>query len=122
MKTKHEIFHTQCGMLEVVEDIMDTLREKRLFLLDEICGIMNDIFVPDIKDLGFRNAHFSIDDFECEPELYLWFEETSTRNDFGTEEEWWDYQTKNIEICYEYFEDQCSGLDIMCLPHEEYDS
>jgi hypothetical protein len=121
MKTKNEIFHAQCGMLEAVDKIMRVLREKRVDLLDKLCEIMNDIFVSDIEDLGFRNVHFSIDEFECDPELCLWFEETSTRNDFGTEEEWLDYQLKNIEICYDYFEEQCSGLDIICLPREEYD-
>lgn len=121
MKTKNKIFHAQCERLEAVDNAMDALREQRLDLLDEMCGILNDIFVFDIEDLGFRNAHFSIDDFECESGLCLWFEEKSTRNNFETEEEWLDYQTKNIEICYKYFEKKSWGLDIKCLPREGND-
>jgi len=122
MKTKNEIFHQTCGNLEAVDGVMHDLRERRYNLLDELCEIMNDIFVSEIKDLGFRDAHFRIDDFECESELLLLFEENESRKDFATEEKWIDYHAKNIGICYEYFENRCLDLDITCLSREEYDS
>lgn len=120
MATKNESFHEKCGMLEVTETMMHDLRERRCGILDEMCAIMNGIFVSGIKDLGFRDARFTIDDFECEPELLLLFEESYSRKDFKTEEEWLDYQSANIELCYNYFEEQCPSLNIICLSGEEY--
>ena len=122
MKTKNEIFHEKCGMLEVTETMMHELSERRCDILDVVCILMNDIFISEIKDLGFRDAHFSVVDFECKSELLLLFDESYLRKDFETEQKWIDYQTKNSEICYEYFEKQCPDLDITCLPREEYDS
>ena len=121
-KTKNEIFYVTCGNLEAIDGIMYDLRERRYNILDEMCEIMNNIFVSEIKDLGFRDAHFRIEDFECESELVLLFDESYSREDFGIEEKWIYYQLKNIEICYEYFEKECPGLDITCLSREEYDS
>lgn len=109
-------------MLEVVERGMYNLREWHYDLLDEMCKIANNIFVSEIKDLGFRDAHFRIDDFECKPELMLLFEESYSRDAFKTEEEWMDYQSKNIEKCYEYLKERCPSLYIICLPREEYET
>ena len=122
MKTKNEIFYQKCRILKIVEGTMHNLRERRYELLDEVCEIMNDIFISDIKDLGFQDAYFSIDDFECEPELVLRFEEKNSQNDFETEEEWMDYQSNNMEICYGFFKSISLNLDIICLPVDEYET
>ena len=116
MKTKNDIFHTKCGIIKTFDTIINDLEERREETLDEICELMNDIFTKDIQGLGFSNIHFALDESEYPPQLFVYFEEENSPADFKTEEEWIDYECKNMRLGYEYFNKIEPDLDILCIP------
>lgn len=119
MKLIDENIRDICESMKMIDSLLYQYIDKRTDILDDLCVYMNKWDINPILELGFDNAYFYIEEYECIPSLVLCFGEHKKRRDFKSDDDWLNYQSENIIRCLDYFDITYPDLDILCVPITE---